>query len=58
MGNFRNVRGNKCYEIAKALSKKDENQILMDGLKAGKLMIQFVSNSTQMAKQLKSLIRI
>jgi len=30
------------------LSKKDEDQTLMDGLKAGKLMIQFVSNSTQM----------
>jgi len=32
------------------LSKKDEDQTLMDGLKAGKLMVQFVSNSTQMAK--------
>ena len=32
------------------LSKKDEDQTLMDGLKSGKLMIQFVSNSTQMAK--------
>ena len=32
------------------LSKKDEDQTLMDGLKAGKLMIQFVSNSSQMAK--------
>jgi len=30
------------------LSKKDEDQTLMDGLKAGKLMVQFVSNSTQM----------
>ena len=30
------------------LSKKDEDQTLMDGLKSGKLMIQFVSNSTQM----------
>jgi len=32
------------------LTKKDEEQTLMDGLKAGKLMVQFVSNSTQMAK--------
>lgn len=32
------------------LSKKDEDQTLMDGLKSGKLMVQFVSNSTQMAK--------
>ena len=32
------------------LSKKDEDQTLMDGLKAGKLMVQFVSNSTQMAQ--------
>ena len=32
------------------LSKKDEDQTLMDGLKAGKLMVQVVSNSTQMAK--------
>jgi hypothetical protein len=32
------------------LSKKEEDQTLMDGLKAGKLMVQFVSNSTQMAK--------
>lgn len=31
-------------------SKKDEDQTLMDGLKSGKLMVQFVSNSTQMAK--------
>ena len=31
------------------LSKKDEDQTLMDGLKAGKLMVQFISNSTQMA---------
>lgn len=30
------------------LSKKDEEQSLMDGLKAGKLMVEFVSNSTQM----------
>lgn len=30
------------------LTKKDEDQTLMDGLKAGKLMVQFVSNSTQM----------
>ena len=29
------------------LSKKDEDQTLMDGLKAGKLMVEFVSNSTQ-----------
>ena len=29
------------------LSKKDENQTLMDGVKAGKLMVQPVSNSTQ-----------
>lgn len=32
------------------LSKKDEDQTLMDGLKAGKLMVQFVSNSAKMAK--------
>lgn len=32
------------------LSKKDDEQTLMDGLKAGKLMVQFVSNSTKMAK--------
>jgi len=32
------------------LNKKDEDQTLMDGLKAGKLMVQFVSNSAQMAK--------
>ena len=32
------------------LSKKEEDQTLMDGLKVGKLMVQFVSNSTQMAK--------
>ncbi len=32
------------------LHKKDEDQTLMDGLKAGKLMIQFVSNSTKMAQ--------
>ncbi|WP_111707215.1 hypothetical protein [Lutibacter citreus] len=32
------------------LNKKDEDQTLMDGLKVGKLMVQFVSNSTQMAK--------
>lgn len=32
------------------LSKKDEDQTLMDGLKVGKLMVQFVSNSAQMAK--------
>ena len=31
------------------LSKKDEEQTLMDGLKSGKLMVQFISNSTQMA---------
>ena len=31
------------------LSKKDEDQTLMDGLKAGKLMVQFVSNSAKMA---------
>lgn len=30
------------------LSKKEEDQTLMDGLKVGKLMVQFVSNSTQM----------
>ncbi len=30
------------------LSKKDEEQSLMDGIKAGKLMLEFVSNSTQM----------
>jgi len=32
------------------LTKKEDEQTLMDGLKAGKLMVQFVSNSTQMAK--------
>ncbi len=32
------------------LNKKDEDQTLMDGLKAGKLMVQFVSNSAKMAK--------
>ena len=32
------------------LTKKNEDQTLMDGLKTGKLMVQFVSNSTQMAK--------
>ena len=32
------------------LNKKDEDQTLMDGLKVGKLMVQFVSNSTQMAQ--------
>ncbi len=32
------------------LNKKDEEQSLIDGLKAGKLMVQFVTNSTQMAK--------
>ncbi|UMB52693.1 hypothetical protein MKD41_10130 [Lutibacter sp. A64] len=31
------------------LSKKEEDQTLMDGLKSGKLMVQFISNSTQMA---------
>jgi predicted small lipoprotein YifL len=30
------------------LSKKEEDYSLTDGLKAGKLMLQFVSNSTQM----------
>ena len=30
------------------LSKKDEEQNLMDGIKAGKMMLEFVSNSTQM----------
>jgi len=30
------------------LSKKEGEQSLMDGLKAGKLMIEFASNSTQM----------
>jgi hypothetical protein len=32
------------------LNKKEEEQTLMDGLKVGKIMVQFVSNSTQMAK--------
>ncbi len=31
------------------LNKKEEDYSLTDGLKAGKLMLQFVSNSTQMA---------
>ncbi len=31
------------------LSKNEEDYSLTDGLKAGKLMLQFVSNSTQMA---------
>ncbi|MEN8124233.1 MAG: hypothetical protein ABFR32_03815 [Bacteroidota bacterium] len=31
------------------LNKKEENYSLADGLKSGKLMLQFVSNSTQMA---------
>lgn len=31
------------------LSKEEEDYSLTDGLKAGKLMMQFVSNSTQMA---------
>jgi len=30
-------------------SKPDDEQTLMDGLKASKLMVQFVSNSTQLA---------
>lgn len=30
------------------LSKNEEEQSLMDGMKAGKLMLEFVSNSTQM----------
>ncbi len=30
------------------LSKKDEELSLIDGMKAGKLMVEFVSNSTQM----------
>ena len=34
------------------LSKKEEDYTLTDGLKAGKLMMQFVSNSTQMASTL------
>lgn len=32
------------------LTKKNEDQTVMEGLKAGKLMIEFVSNSTKMAK--------
>ena len=31
-------------------NKKEEEQSLMDQLKLGKLMVEFVSNSTQMAK--------
>lgn len=31
-------------------NKKEEEQSLMDQLKVGKLMVEFVSNSTQMAK--------
>lgn len=32
------------------LTKKDEEQTVMDGFKVGKLMVEFVSNSTKMAK--------
>lgn len=31
------------------LTKPEDEQTLMDGLKAGKLMVQFISNSTQLA---------
>jgi polyhydroxyalkanoate synthesis regulator protein len=36
------------------LSKKEEDYTLTDGLKAGKLMLQFVSNSTQMTSAMQN----